>query len=95
MIITCGLAGAMNAGLQASEVPVVSNCNFAVELLPTTWRFIDANFIFPDAANPWLTDFPEMINFDNLETGIFNADFIAVHTGDVNGSADVINLLGR
>jgi hypothetical protein len=61
----------------------------------TAWRFIDANFIFPDAANPWLTDFPEMINFINQGAGGADIDFIGVHTGDVNGSADAINLSGN
>lgn len=60
----------------------------------TAWRFIDANFIFPDAANPWLTDFPEMINY-NQGAGGADIEFIGVHTGDVNGSADIINLSGN
>ena len=54
----------------------------------TSWRFVDAAYIFPNESNPWAEDFPEVVNINNLEDGaIENGDFIAVKIGDVNGSA--------
>ncbi len=47
----------------------------------TSWRFVDKAFVFPDPANPFQMAFPETIT-DSLP-----ADFIAVKTGDVNGTA--------
>jgi hypothetical protein len=49
----------------------------------TSWRFVDASFRFPDPANPWASPFPEVINLNNLEGNIRNANFVAVKIGDV------------
>lgn len=57
----------------------------------TSWRFIPTGYQFPAATNPWLNEFPELTNYNDL-VGVVNADFIAVKTGDVNGSATA-NLL--
>jgi len=54
----------------------------------TSWRFVNAEFVFPAPSNPWLTAFPEVMNVNNLEEGaLVNADFVGVKVGDVNGSA--------
>eukprot|EP00903_Cladosiphon_okamuranus_P000088 g88.t1 len=53
----------------------------------TSWRFIDANYSFPEPTDPWLEEFPEISNVNNLSETTPNADFIAVKIGDVNGSA--------
>jgi hypothetical protein len=59
----------------------------------TSWRFIDADYVFPDPANPWLEPFPEVINFNNLPEGLMaDTDFIAVKIGDVNSDATTNNL---
>ncbi|TAK41606.1 MAG: T9SS type A sorting domain-containing protein [Saprospiraceae bacterium] len=55
----------------------------------TSWRFIDANYQFPNPSNPWAEPFPEIINLtfsgqNNSATGL---DFVGVKIGDVNGSA--------
>jgi hypothetical protein len=50
------------------------------------WRFIPADFVFPNPSNPWQTIFPELLNINNL-AGEVRADFIGIKTGDVNGSA--------
>lgn len=52
----------------------------------TSWRFIEAAFIFPDANNPFATVFPEAVNINGL-TGNEQHDFVAVKVGDVNASA--------
>ena len=57
----------------------------------TSWRFIDANFLFPNSDNPFETSFPEVYNINSLSDSE-RAGFIAVKTGDVNGSAQLGNL---
>ncbi len=52
----------------------------------SSWRFVDASYAFPDANNPWLAVFPEVININDLE-GKVKADFVAIKMGDVNGNA--------
>ena len=61
----------------------------------TAWRFVDANFVFPNASNPWATDFPEIVNIDNISSQVLDADFVALHTGDVNGSVTANILMGN
>ena len=57
----------------------------------TSWRFTQADYIFPNAANPWLQPFPESAVITDLqEDQIIN--FIGIKTGDVNGTADPVNL---
>jgi hypothetical protein len=47
-----------------------------------SWRFVDADFVFADASNPW--PFDEIIE---LESGIsLDENFMAVKIGDVNGT---------
>ena len=52
----------------------------------TSWRFVDADFVFPNAANPFATTFPEVTNYNDLDANQL-ADFVAVKVGDVNNSA--------
>ena len=51
-----------------------------------SWRFIEADYEFPDGANPWQEDFPEIYNANDLN-GNIQANFVAVKIGDVNPSA--------
>ncbi|MCI4650971.1 T9SS type A sorting domain-containing protein, partial [Phaeodactylibacter sp.] len=52
----------------------------------TSWRFVEASYVFPNPENPWQEAFPEVVNINNLPaTGISGADFIAVKIGDVSG----------
>ncbi|KAA3631574.1 MAG: T9SS C-terminal target domain-containing protein, partial [Bacteroidetes bacterium] len=53
----------------------------------TSWRFVDADYVFPDATNPWYEEFPESRNINNLSEDMMSEDFIAAKIGDVNGSA--------
>jgi len=53
----------------------------------TSWRFVDAAYAFPNASNPWAETFPEVINYNNLDQAMNNANFVAVKVGDINGSA--------
>ena len=52
----------------------------------TSWRFVDAEYVFPNANNPWETSFPEIFSINDLNGQAF-ADFVGIKTGDVNGSA--------
>jgi len=58
----------------------------------TSWRFVDKNFAFPNDENPFETNFPELLNFNNVDTDELNADFIGVKIGDVNGNASPYDL---
>jgi hypothetical protein len=61
----------------------------------TSWRFVDASFTFPNPANPWATDFPEVKNINDLTlTPVANVNFVAVKVGDVSLDARVSNLGG-
>jgi hypothetical protein len=51
----------------------------------TSWRFIPADYVFPDPTNPWLEEFPETINIDGV-TGDVEVNYIGIKIGDVNGS---------
>ncbi len=53
----------------------------------TSWRFVDANYVFPNPTNPWSEGFPEVTGFNNLDTEV-SSDFVGVKIGDVNGSAE-------
>jgi hypothetical protein len=53
----------------------------------TSWRFVDADYVFPVPSNPWSTGFPEVINMNNVDESVLDADFVAVKIGDVNASA--------
>jgi hypothetical protein len=50
----------------------------------TSWRFVDANFTFKDKANPW--PFNDKLVYENLGTNMSKSDFVAIKTGDVNGT---------
>ncbi|MBR9920014.1 MAG: HYR domain-containing protein [Bacteroidetes bacterium] len=58
----------------------------------TSWRFVDADYEFPNPQDPWQEVFPELISYNNLATDDLEADFIAVKVGDVNGSAQANGL---
>lgn len=60
----------------------------------TPWRFIDAQQVFSDPNNPWSTAFNEFYNINDLSADMMDMDFVAVKTGDVNGTASP-NLTGN
>jgi hypothetical protein len=61
----------------------------------TSWRFVDKDFTFANPTNPWATSFPEVVNINNIDADVLDADFVAIKIGDVNGSAATSNnLLG-
>ncbi|MBK9492015.1 MAG: T9SS type A sorting domain-containing protein [Haliscomenobacter sp.] len=54
----------------------------------TSWRFVDATYRFPNPANPWSGNIPEVVSMNDLATNI-TANFVAIKVGDVNASAVV------
>lgn len=49
-------------------------------------RFIPADYVFPNPANPWQEPYPEHITFDSISPGDHpNQDFIVVWVGDASG----------
>jgi len=52
----------------------------------TSWRFMDANFVFDDPTDPFANTFPEVILINDL-TSNMDANFMGIKTGDVNLSA--------
>ncbi len=55
--------------------------------LTKNWRFIPANYVFADPANPLNTSFPESITID-VNNDVANQNFIAIKVGDVSGDAN-------
>jgi hypothetical protein len=51
----------------------------------TSWKFVDKNYQFFDASNPW--GYPEVYNINNLTASVLDADFVAIKVGDVTGDA--------
>ena len=51
-----------------------------------SWRFIDAQYNFLDATDPWLGSVPEDYEITHLDSDM-KIDFIGVKIGDVNESA--------
>ncbi len=53
------------------------------------WKFVDAHYAFENPENPWF--FKDNLLYENVEHNMNASDFIAIKTGDVNGtvSADL------
>ncbi|MCB0589549.1 MAG: hypothetical protein KDD06_29965, partial [Phaeodactylibacter sp.] len=51
-----------------------------------SWRFVRADYVFPDPANPWLEPIPSTAVFDPL---LYDeqVDFVGIKVGDINGDA--------
>ncbi|MEM8906370.1 MAG: T9SS type A sorting domain-containing protein, partial [Bacteroidota bacterium] len=52
----------------------------------TSWRFVDANYVFPNPINPFDFTFPSTYSINGLSVSEI-ANFIAIKIGDVNGNA--------
>lgn len=53
-----------------------------------SWRFVDADYQFSEATNPWLEEFPESITTNALQADLTELNFIAVKIGDVNNTVN-------
>ena len=52
-----------------------------------SWRFVPKSYTFPIGIDPVLVAFPNFLTYINVTDTVFNADFVALKTGDMNGSA--------
>jgi len=52
----------------------------------TSWRFIPADFVFPNPLNPFQTALPDSIAVDLQTASVGNLNMIAIKTGDVNNT---------
>jgi hypothetical protein len=57
----------------------------------SSWRFVEADFVFPNPANPFASPFPEVFMLSGLEEE--EADFIGVKIGDLDLSAITHSLM--
>lgn len=57
-----------------------------------SWRFVRADYVFPDPMDPFQPAFPENYTTANLTADVTGMDFIGVKIGDVNYSAVPLNL---
>ena len=57
----------------------------------SSWRFVKADYVFPNPLNPWSQVFPEVVNLNNLDDHFLEGDFIGIKIGDMNGSANPQN----
>lgn len=55
----------------------------------TSWRFVAADYIFPNPLNPWEEPFPELHQIAPLVAPIEGMNFIGVKVGDVSGNASM------
>lgn len=61
----------------------------------SSWRFVEADYVFPNPADPWQEVFPEVYNINDIPaSGIGGANFVAIKIGDVSGDVQANNLLG-
>jgi len=58
-----------------------------------SWRFIDADYVFPAGVNPLKVPFPEAKTLDDFKTKFAQANFIGIKVGDLNSSATPNSLI--
>lgn len=58
----------------------------------TSWRFVRADYVFPNPTNPFQPPYPENYATPNLTADVTDMDFIGVKIGDINNSVIPVNL---
>ena len=61
----------------------------------SSWRYIDADYAFPEPTNPWLENFPEEVSLQTLSEDVMHNNFIAVKIGDMNGTTSTNGYVGE
>ena len=56
------------------------------------WQFIPADHVFADPLDPFGTPPPNAYDWPSLAVDVTDADFVAIKTGDLNGSINTPNL---
>jgi hypothetical protein len=57
-----------------------------------SWRFVRKNYVFPNPANPFSATFPEVATINNFNGTTSNVDFVGIKVGDLNLSANPLNI---
>ncbi len=52
-----------------------------------SWRFIPNGYTFPDSVSPLGMNFPEVANFNDIDSFGIQTDFVAIKVGDVTDDA--------
>lgn len=65
------------------------------ELPVPSWKMIPESFEFPDPMNPWSTPIDSVLMFLNIDEVYTDQNFIGIKMGDVNNTADPLNLSGH
>ena len=60
-----------------------------------SWRFVDADYVFPDPSDPFTPAFPEKYVIDNFLSNMADINFVGLKVGDVDNSADPNGLNGN
>lgn len=60
-----------------------------------SWRFVDADYVFPDPKDPFTPAFPERYVIDNFLTNMDDVNFVGLKIGDVDNSVDPSGLGGN
>ena len=69
--------------------------NITTEFPVPSWQMIPESFTFPDPQNPWATSIDSVLFFPSVNQSYASQNFIAIKTGDVNNSANPLNLKGN
>jgi len=59
----------------------------------SSWRFIDANYLFPNIDNPFQEAFPETKSYQQAMDDMMEEDFVAVKVGDIDNTNVPNNLM--
>ncbi|MCC7245293.1 MAG: HYR domain-containing protein [Saprospiraceae bacterium] len=59
----------------------------------TSWRFVDKDFVFPNAQNPFQSAISENKTVAEIHDDQMNDNFVAIKVGDVNESAQANSLM--
>ena len=90
------IAADVNKSGSVTTADVVELRKVILQIIPTfsnntSWRFVDKKHVFPNPVNPFQQPFPEFFNINDLGDDVMDVDFVAVKTGDVNGTAITSN----
>jgi hypothetical protein len=61
--------------------------NIYEEPTQTSWKFVDAGYIFTDPHNPLAENIPDSYHIDAFSSDMLNLDFVGVKLGDISGDA--------
>lgn len=76
--------------VEIQKLILLINTNFPSN---KSWRFIDADYVFPNPANPFTEPLPATIMVNDFSQDLLDLDFTGIKIGDVNNSASPMMFL--